>query len=254
MTKPIPLTTITFDLPIIPHALRKLRGAVIEDVMKHKAIFDAAGVPTYVFHNHKEQVPAVAGTDDLGEEPVMEAESRYMDYPLVQYKIRQRKAEIIGIGVGAQALQLWLSLAGESLTAGGQVVALSIRRHSHEQWTPRLGAQENTYRLNKWLPFNPKNFDLWRNTPRLADKAELLDKLLFGHVMHMKEGLGFEIDRKALELYVSTIDMMTFKDCFGIKKQALDVTFRTNLNLPEEIGLGQGVSIGFGKVQGISKK
>ncbi|GEM_PF-2261558 len=247
----IPLTAITFELPAIPHAMRKLRGAVIESVMQHKAVFEAAGVTTELFHNHKEEVMIADGAPMPEEQS---APARSFDYPKVQYKIRHRKAEVFGIGPGAQAVQLWVSLVGDMLNVNGQEVPLSVRHHHHEQWKPQLGEKLQTCRLNKWLAFNPQNYELWQQTPKLVDKAPILDKLLWGHCFHLAEGLDFELDREQLQLHVSTIDMMTYKDCFGIKKLALDITFQTNLNIPEEIGLGQGVTIGFGKVQQIRKK
>ncbi len=249
-TKSIPTTTITFELPIIPHVLRKLRGAVIESVMSHKAVFEAAGIATQVFHNHIEsELVATGGTDELPEEEVQSA--RTWDYPLVQYKVRHRRAEIMGIGSGAQALQLWMSLVGDTLTVNRQEVPLTVRDHHHAQWKPVLNKTPELYRLNKWLPLSAANYEKWQQTPKLTDKAAMLDKLLWGHMCHLSEGVGYDLYKEDLVLYVSTIDMQTYKDCFGIKKLALDITFCTNLPLPEEIGLGQGVSIGFGKVQRI---
>ncbi|MEO1054712.1 MAG: CRISPR-associated endonuclease Cas6 [Bacteroidota bacterium] len=248
--KSIPLTNITFDLPIYPKLLRKFRGAVIENVMQHKPVFEAAGVNTEIFHNHKEQVAVLEG----GEDPLPPGADRFYDYPLVQYKVRHRKAGILGIGKGAQAIQLWLSMAGEHLTVDGQEVSLDVKYHHHSQWKPGLLEEVKFYRINKWLPFNKKNYDLWRQSPRLTDKVKLMEKVIWGHLFHLGQGLEIDIPKDGLELYMSTIDLQTYQDSFGIKKLAFDITFGTNLNLPDEIGLGQNVSIGFGKVQRISKQ
>ncbi|MFW5721489.1 MAG: CRISPR-associated endonuclease Cas6 [Bacteroidota bacterium] len=40
--------------------------------------------------------------------------------------------------------------------------------------------------------------------------------------------------------------VITYKD---VKHQTFDVSFKTNIFLPEYIGLGKGVSIGFGTVK-----
>lgn len=248
-----PMTTITFDLPIIPHLLRKLRGAIIESVMQHKAVFEAAEIPTQVFHNHTEPKLELAGDiEDLPEQE--ETNDRTWDYPKVQYKVRHKKAEIMGIGQGAQAVQLWVSLVGDTITVNGQKISLTVRSHTHSQWKPELQEKPTLYRLNKWLPLSAKNYDKWQNTPKLADKVKILDNILWGHISHLMQGLKIELDKTKLELYTSTIDMQTYKACYNIKKLALDITFYTNLNLPEEIGLGQGVTIGFGKVQSIKKR
>lgn len=237
----IPITTVSFSLPVHPGMMRYFRGAVIESVMSFKAVFESANISTELFHNHIEQ----PRTDDTT--------NRYFHYPLIQYKIRRRHAEIMGIGKGAQALQLWLSLIGDTIWIKEEEYTFQIHHHHHDRWIPKLFDKTYPYRLNKWLAFNPKNFDSWKQTPRLTDKAMILDKLIWGHIFHLVEGLELDIDRKQLQLFVSTIDWMGFKDCYGIQKQALDITFYTNLNLPEEIGLGQGTTLGFGKVQSIRK-
>lgn len=253
MQKSTPITTITFDLPFFPSMLKKLRGAIIESVMQYKPVFEAAGIPTQVFHNHTEPklVMVSDGGEDLSEAP---KHDRTWDYPLVQYKIRHKKAEIMGIGPGAQAVQLWMSLVGETLTVNGEEVSLAVNTHNHTQWKPELTETARLFRLNKWLPLSAKNYQAWQEMPKLSDKVKLLDGILWGHIFHMAKGVGFEIDKDRFELYTSTIDMQTYKNCFDIKKLALDITFCTNLNLPEEIGLGQGVSIGFGKVQGVKAR
>lgn len=247
--KSIPLTAITFNSKLQASALRKLRGAVIESVMQHKAVFEAASVSTDWFHNHEEQTmqPGV----DAAQRQVATTHHRY---PLIQYKIRQHKAELVGIGDGAQALQLWLSMIGNELMVNREVISIDVYHHNHINWKPKLLATCETYRINQWLPLNPKNYEVWEKTPRLVDRVQLLDKALWGQLFNLTDNLRIELDRRKLELYINTIDLQTFKNCFGSKRLALDVTFSTNLNLPDDIGLGKGVSIGFGKVQKIKVK
>ena len=249
MKSNIPITQITFDFPLHPGALRWFRGAVIESVMKHEAVFKAADVPTVLFHNH---VPVL---EIHGEERIPEkANNRLYDYPLIQYKIQHRRAEIVGIGQGAQAVQLWLSVIGDQLNIHGKVYDLTIYQHQHERWNPVIVADKGLYRLNKWLPINVEKHRQWKEELRLTERIKLLEASLWGHLLHLSKRFGIEWPKEKLELFISTIDHMSYKDSFGIKKLALDVVIATNLNLPDEIGLGQGVSIGFGKVQRIKKK
>lgn len=246
--KSTPITAVVFNLPIFPNQLRYFRGAVIERVMTLKHVFEAAGILTDLFHNHTEQI---AITSEI-EQDLPDGRDTQFRYPLIQYKIRHQNASIIGIGEGAQALQLWLSLAGDQLILQGRAIPLEIHYHHHSGWSPKLGSKTVFYRLNKWLPFNAQKFQEWKSREKLSDRVDLLDKLLWGHLFYFLEGVEVMVDRKSLNIYLSTIDMMSFKDSYGIKRLALDVTFGTNLLLPEEIGLGQGVSIGYGKVQKIS--
>jgi hypothetical protein len=242
-------TYLAFDLPIFPNDLRAFRGAVIQSVMGIKPVFEAAAIETDMFHNHLE----LALADSREAEDALETPGNQFRYPLIQYKVRHKKAAILGLGRGAQALQLWMSLAADELDYRGKAVPLALENHSHGHWEATIEDKLGHYRLNKWLPFNAQNFQKWKRTPKLTDRVELLEKLIWGHLWQALDGLELTVDREKLQLFLSTIDMMSFKDSFGIKRLALDVTFCTNLNLPEEIGLGQGVSIGFGKVQRIRR-
>ena len=250
----IPITTITFDQHFHAANLKKLRGAIIESVMKHKEAFDATGVKTDVFHNHVEKTLTSVALQ--GNEPITSANvtDRYYHYPKIQYQLRHGKAGITGIGEGAEALAFWISTVGGELIVGGRSFSLTIAQEQRIQWTPALLPETNTYRLNKWLAFNPKNHECWKNTPKLTEKVTLINNILWGHVCHLLQDTGFEVCKETLQLYISNIDHQTYMNCYGIQKLALDITFCTNLNLPSEIGLGQGTTIGYGKVQQLNTK
>ena len=230
--------------------MRKFRGAVIESVLAHEAVFERAGISPQLFHNHTTALhageeAAALPPDDPG---------RSFDYPLVQYKIGRRRAGLFGIGEGAIALQLWLALAGDHLLVEGKPYDLQIARHFHHQWKPALSPAVQRYRLNRWLPLSAKNHKKWKNSPRLHDRVHLLEGALWGHLCHLCEGLNIDLPKSGLELYLSSIDHSTYANCYGFQKLALDITFESNFPLPESIGLGQGVTLGFGKVQGIENK
>lgn len=250
MSERIPYTYIQFDLPLHPSQLRKFRGAVIESVISFKAVFDLAGVATDLFHNHQEILASE------GAEPTQEPSfpDTHFRFPLIQYKIRHRKAAIFGIGAGAQALQFWMSLAGDSLKIGGEEIQLIMADHSHGVWRPTIGKKLIRYRLNKWLPFNASQFAQWKRTEKLSDRVVILERLIWGHLWQALDALEVAPDREMLQIHLSTIDWMGFKDSYGIKRLAMDVTLVTNLNLPPELSIGQGVSIGFGKLQPIATR
>lgn len=250
MIERIPYTYIQLDLPLHPTQLRKLRGAVIESVMSFKHVFEAAGIPTDVFHNHTEVASQLA--EDI--QSIEREDATQYRYPLIQYKIRHRKAAIFGIGSGAQALQLWMSLTGDTLKMGGREIPLNLADHSHAIWRPSIAKKLSPYRLNKWLPFNAAQFALWKRTPKLSDRVVILERLIWGHLWHALDALEVAPNRQGLQIHLSTIDWMGFKDSYGIKRVAMDVTIVTNLNLPGELSIGQGVSIGFGKLQPITNR
>lgn len=242
----IPLLTVTLDLPLHPNDLRKLRGAIVEKAMQHQRQFNQAGLSTDLFHNHIE-----TNTEESNESSGDggHSDGRHSRYPLVQYKLYHRKAELVGVGPGAGALQLWLQLAGGKLTIDGKEHTLTILHLQVDYWRPILRQSEVVYRMNKWLPFRADTYQTWRQTPRLSERVLLLERSLWGNLHHLMETLQIETPREEIILYLQNIDMQTYKQCYDIKKIAFDVTFATNMHLPNELALGQGVSIGFGKLQ-----
>lgn len=243
----VPISLFSSNIPIHPAHLRKFRGAIIEHALSLKPLFDMQGISTDIFHNHDEgQWADNGGKVDKDE---------LFRYPLVQYKVAHKKAALFGIGAGAKAVQLLCATLDEGLTVDKKFHPLvSGTIMNNHVWLPEIQESLQTYRLNKWLPFSPANYEKWCNTGPLTQKAELLDRVLWGHLHHCLEGVNATVDRDALKLYVRTIDMQSFKMCFGINKLALDITFSTNLILPDELGLGQGITIGFGKVQQIKNQ
>jgi len=246
MNASVPITSLQLNVPIHPGGLKYLRGAVIEKVMQHQDHFKEQGIPTDLFHNH-------FGVKPMPASGIIQQNS-IQRYPVIQYKVRHRQAELWGIGPGAKALQLWLPLAGPNISMQNRSFPLVVNNYEQNPWTPAIQPDLHYFRLNKWLPFNSENYRLWQQTPRLVDRVPILDKILWGNFFHLAESLEVTFPREKLQLFVSTIDQQTYKTSYRIKKLALDITFATNLNLPEEIGLGQGVSLGFGKVQRISRK
>jgi len=246
----VPYTYIVFELPIYPSQLKKFRGAIIESVMSFKHVFEAAGIPTDVFHNHSELVPQLVDED----EPLKQEGDTQFRYPLIQYKIRHKKAAIFGIGAGAKALQLWMTLSGDSIHMDGKEFQLVLFYYSQSSWQPKIEGKVSYYRLNKWLPFNASQFAHWKRTPKLSDRVVILERLIWGHLWQTLDALEVAPDREKLQIHLSTIDWMGFKDSYGIKRLALDVTLIANLNLPPELSIGQGVSIGFGKLQPITSR
>jgi hypothetical protein len=83
-------------------------------------------------------------------------------------------------------------------------------------------------------------------------RLALLESILKGNILSFAKGIGWDIDRE-ISLRIDTIEKVrpvTFKEQ---KVLAFDVTFRTNVFLPDYLGLGKGVSLGFGTVRQMKK-
>jgi hypothetical protein len=231
---------INTSIPLSGKNIGKWRGAIIEQVLEQKKVFQSADVPTNLFHNHDENKwndPQQKGRYD-----------KLNQYPLVQYLEENGKASLRGIAEGAKALQLWYALAGSTILLNGKKESLEKCQVNQATFDFQFTQELNTYRLDQWIPFTPKKLENWKNAQTLVEKAQLLDKALFGHFLHAAEEWGLNLDKYKLKLNVKNCIKHQVVDCFHQKKLAFDVEISINCLLPIGFGLGQGASINFGRI------
>lgn len=213
--------SIQFDQPLLPHEIPKFRAAVIEKTNRVASLF----------HNH-----------------VTDKEVIYR-YPLIQYKTTCQKASMICLEQGADDIhhllqQQDLSLRIGSRTKKFEVEAVDLRYHRIE-----IADRIFDYKLRNWLPLNQKNYVDWqqfRQDP--FRRGRLLNKILCGNILSLAKGIDWHVEDRILaniEQVDSTKDII-YK---GVEMEAFDVQFRTNVWLPNYVGLGRGASIGFGVVK-----
>ena len=86
----------------------------------------------------------------------------------------------------------------------------------------------------------------------MVERIGLLEKILVGNLMSLFKGIGIHIDT---DIKVSITDIKSqhtirYKD---VRLSAFDMEFKTNVQLPDYIGIGKSVSQGFGIVEAIDK-
>lgn len=217
------ILNIRFENEILFHEIPAFRGAIISKVPSEITLF----------HNHID--------DGL----------RYR-YPLIQYKRINGKAAILCIGVGTEAIGNFFAGADFNLSIGQRQENFSIESVKAEQWTIQSWDKTFNYTIRKWLPFNSENYKEFIALDGVVEKTAKLEKLLIGNILSMCTGLNVhmekEISCKITEILDSKI--YTFK---GVKMQSFDLSFKSNVYLYDYIGLGKGVSHGFGVVKQTNK-
>jgi hypothetical protein len=232
---------IQTTIPLKPQHTRQWRGAMIEQILDQKKVFDAASLSTQIFHNHDETKwnnLACKGRYD-----------KLNDYPMVQYISENGKATLLGIREGAKALQIWSGISESFISVKGKEHPLEIERLNHEHYAFSYTEKPQQYLLKDWIPFNAKKIKAWQATDALYEKAKRMDKALFGHFMHAAEQWQVNVNKSKLLLHVHTIRSEQKVNCFNHQKTAFDIVITTNASLPVGFGLGQGASIGFGRIQ-----
>ena len=207
---------LRFSNEISASDIPKFRGAVIAS-LKEKNI---------LYHNHDENGVVYR-------------------YPRIQYKRINKKAAIVCVKEGVDAIH-------ELFTSGN--FTYYIGEKDMEMRIEFLNTYENDivfcdtpyyYRIRNWLPFNSANYAKYQGTEGLVEKLQILERVLIGNILSFLKGVDIHIE-EPLELHITNITNqrpITYKK---VIMMAFDIEFKTNLFLPQYIGIGKNASVGCG--------
>ncbi|GAA4410287.1 hypothetical protein GCM10023187_34680 [Nibrella viscosa] len=210
---------IRFDASIEPHEIPAFRGAVIAK----------AGREHDLFHNHYESAGSI------------------YRYPLIQYKRIGRSPAIICLDEGTEDIHHFFQNRTWDVELNGRPVELRVKDLRLNQYTLQAWEYSFSFSIRHWLALNQENYLRFMELPYERDRIDFLERILRGNILSMAKGLDWYIDREVRVRirHLSPPRKQRFKEHL---LTAFDATFDTNVFLPDFIGLGKGVSLGFGVV------
>jgi hypothetical protein len=208
---------IKFKNEIKQNEIPLFRGAIIHSVENADILF----------HDHKE---------DGG--------LRY-SYPLIQYKRINGCAAIVCLGDGTDAIGEFFSNCNFDIKIGERAIHLDVDDIKAYQMIMQIWEQNFTYYIRRWLPLNQKNYQEYAKIESLAEKCTFMERILTGNVLSFCKGTGLHLDSH-LDVKILKLEEKHPLIYKGVKMQSYDAEFKTNISLPNFIGLGKGVSIGYG--------
>jgi len=219
MQNDLPILRIQFKNEIAQYEIPAFRGAINDIVGRDN---------TVLFHNHTE-------------------DSVRLSYPLIQYKRINRKAAIVCIGEGTEEIGKLFAACNFDIQLGNKPMTLEVEQIKVTHTPMHVEEELLDYNLRKWLPLNQENFEKFKQFDRLVDRYAFLEQILIGNIISFAKGLEFSIEEEIVVKIkeVSNERRYAFKN---VKMQGFDIVFSTNVNLPDFIGIGKGVSVGFGTV------
>lgn len=216
----LPIVIIQFVNEINPRQLSHFRGAVIVS-LKEKDI---------LFHNHD--------NDKL----------RY-SYPLIQYKPIRKKAAVMGIGEGVEAISKLLDSNDFNFQIGTESIEMQIEAVNANDINIELRDNlEYKYRLRNWLPLNSRNYAQYQNSDSMVERILILEDVLTGNILSFLKGIGIYLKKheELIKLHITDITSQHSITYKKVKLMAFDIEFKTNISLPQYIGLGKSASVGCG--------
>ena len=221
--KQVRTLNVAFDTEIAPYETPAFRGAVIQKV----------GLEHEFFHNHDNQ--AISG------------KAFHYRYPLIQYKRHHRKPAILFIEKGIEEAKHFFSQPDWTLHFANRSYQASIASLDVKQYPLGVTDKEQKYTLRRWMGLNQKNYQQYKDLNGLAAQIQFLEKILAGHILGFAKGVGHWFEQR-FELTIDEMLGMRTSSFEGVKIMTFDIRFKTNLLLPPFIGLGKGVSQGFGSL------
>lgn len=221
----IKVLTVRFVNEIMREEVPLFRGAIIN------AMEDA----NLLFHNHEE-----------------DGRLRYA-YPLIQYKRINQKAAIVCLGEGTEAIGQFFSSCNFDLKLGERLVKLEVETVNAHQHLIQIWDSEFTYHIRRWLPLNQDNYAAYCKEESLAAKYALLERLLTANILSFAKGIGVRFEGQVAARIIQMDEPQT-QNYKGVKLMSFDAEFKSNVSLPDYIGLGKGVSLGCGTIKSIDNK
>ncbi len=209
--------TIQFETQLLETDIQRFRGAIIR-LLPQKDV---------LFHNHK-------------------GDGYRYAYPLIQYKRLNNKAALFCIGEGVENIGVLFAANNFNVRIGNKQHCLQIEEVNAKQVD--IACETNrvmAYKLTRWLPLNEANYAAYRQVENDEERREMLQRILTGNILTMLKGVSIRVEKR-VEVCITHVTEQPFVHFKGVMLYCTDVSFVTNVRLPEHVGLGKHASVGFG--------
>jgi hypothetical protein len=214
------LLRVQFDTNLYPSEIPAFRGAIATKVGKEHDLF----------HNH-----------------LSDTEYAYR-YPLIQYKCIGKQPAILCLGEGVEEIHKFFEKRNWDILIGERAIAMKIAKLDLNQFTMNVWDKTFSYHIHHYIALNQEAYKEYQTFAGLGDRISYLERKLITHILIFLEGIGVIADKT---ITVKITDMPDPKPV-RYKQQKLmgfDLDFCTNVFLPNHIGLGGKVAVGFGTVR-----
>ena len=122
-----------------------------------------------------------------------------------------------------------------------------------QQYTLQVWEKSFNYRIYNWLALSQDNYQRYQQIQNDLERIDFLEGILKANIIAFAKGVKWDVDR-TIHLRIDEVIKTKLVPYKSQKLMAFDLTFRSNVFLPDFVGLGKGVSLGFGTVSLIKEK
>ena len=211
----------SFNLPLQTHELSWWRGAFSE----------MAGWEHDHLHNHQSDGRII------------------FRYPKVQYRIWNRKAAIFAIDEAIRTFQQISAQAEWKLRWKENTHQLLLEKLDIQKHELKMSPTLLAYRINGYVGLNQSNYDAYLRGPSLSTRVEILEKSLVGHILGFCTEIGWKVPNKSLKVHIQDIHKKQGLRLVKNEFLAFDLTFHSNIYLPNQLALGKKLAFGCGIIK-----
>lgn len=168
-------------------------------------------------------------------------------YPLIQYKSINGQAGIVALEDGIPVVEKLMMAFPQELIIGKRAATFYIAESYACSTDVDFTDIPLRYSLKDWIPLSQENYPKYRKLVGKAEKIKFLEQILVGNILSFAKGIGVLMSERVEITLVDVIEKpnVTLKNC---QVSCFDTVFNTNVRLPVCLGLGKGVSKGFGTI------
>ncbi|WP_303247193.1 CRISPR-associated endonuclease Cas6 [uncultured Methanobrevibacter sp.] len=177
-------------------------------------------------------------------------DTKYLfSYPLIQYKIIDGKALILGIDEGVDLIKkIYPDIDNMKLEKDYEIEEKIMREKLYDI---KPTTEERSYKfISPWLGLNKNNYENFKALESWKEKKQLLNKIIVGNILSMSKGLGIVVNKRLYAKSHLDFKMVKYK---SIHMTGFEGEFKVHYDIPDYFGIGKGSSHGFGCVKRIIK-
>jgi len=173
-------------------------------------------------------------------------------YPLIQYKVTDRKASLVCLKEATEDIHYLLKQKKFDFRIGQEQLLYEIDDVRLKYERIQTWDTDFQYNMLNWIALNQDNYELYKSKTSLWEKIKLLEEILEKHIRIFMESMNAEeiVPLKVRILDIKSEKHIRYKDIFHL---TFCINFSCNLSIPNYVGLGKGVSVGFGNVKKINE-
>ena len=216
---------VQFTDTLHPWEIPAFRGAIVEKV----------GRAHHWFHNHRSST------------------EYFYRYPKIQYKCAGHHPMLLCLQEGVEEVHKLFEQPDWNLHLNERHLDMRIHQLDLHEFDIRLMDQPQRYRIHRWVALNEKNYEAYQQIEGLAQRVTFLEKKIASNIISFAKSIQWQVPRH-FQVNIQELSPPRRVKVKNVPLMAFDATFTTEVFLPDYLGLGRKVSLGFGVVRRQSRK